>query len=382
MAPEQALVVALIRALAQPVPDRLALVRRLASAVDPERVVALLAAHRVLTSLGPRLVGDPGVGFPTRLASRVREAHAAARRRGVLNHTLTSRIAGLLEARGIPVVALKGSTLAETAYGDLGARESSDLDVLIPHEDLDEAVEALGPAGWREPAWLPEDPQPRLHRYLSHSTLPAVELHWRVHWYEEAFAQQALRRAASNGLRRLQPADELSFLLLFLARDGFAGLRQTLDVVAWWAARGNARTTARVGSIAATHPALAPALMAAAFCVEERAALARGTLLPPDRPLTRRERAAVALGNPWMEGPRPQIEAEISLVDGLLSPPAGAAAFTRRQLLPSDAVLMGRRRELRQAGRARMTTARASHAMRVLARYAVAPPRVIARRRR
>src|SRR4029079_8012665 len=107
-----------------------------------------------------------------------------------------------------------------------------------------------GAVGWRERRrgrerdTLRRARLPRLHRELFHETLPPLELHWRIHWYEESFAAAALARAqpTNEGWRRLQPADELASLLLFLARDGFAGLRQTVDVAAWWAALGGGDT--------------------------------------------------------------------------------------------------------------------------------------------
>src|SRR6185503_8502263 len=41
-----------------------------------------------------------------------------------------------LDARGIPVIPLKGPTLAVRAYGDIGLRQFSDLDVLVRQSDV------------------------------------------------------------------------------------------------------------------------------------------------------------------------------------------------------------------------------------------------------
>ena len=200
----------------------------------------------------------------------------------MLNHALTGKLVGTLEAGGVPVVPLKGAALAAAVYGDVGARESSDIDLLVRSEDLDEAVRLIGGLGWAEPEWARGiDGLPRLHRELAHETLPPLELHWRVHWYEESFSAAALARATPDeeGWRRPEPADELAFLLLFLAREGFAGLRQTVDVAAWWAACGaGSDSAAGVRAVAAAHPELAPALSAAARYAEAVAAIPHGSL--------------------------------------------------------------------------------------------------------
>lgn len=57
------------------------------------------------------------------------------------------RIADALTARGLRFAAFKGVTLAIILYGDLSAREYTDVDLIVPAEALDEAedvVEALG----------------------------------------------------------------------------------------------------------------------------------------------------------------------------------------------------------------------------------------------
>ena len=68
-----------------------------------------------------------------------------------------------------------------------------------------------------------------LHVRLLHDAgLPDIELHWRVHWYEAEFGALALARAESgpDGVRRLRTEDDLAALMLYQARDGFAGLLQ------------------------------------------------------------------------------------------------------------------------------------------------------------
>jgi len=375
--------IALLRLLAQPTPERAAEIRRLAPSVDMARLLDLLAAQKLVPSLGGLLLRDGATPeLRDDVVQSIQASRLRARQRGLLNLGVTKRLTLALADRGVRAVPLKGATLADTVYGDIGARQSSDIDLLVAVNDLDQAVEVAERQGWREPELFKTEGLPRLHRELFHESLPPVELHWRVHWYEDSFAAAALDRAqpTDEGWLRLQPGDELAFLLLFLARDGFAGLRQTVDVAAWWAALGGQDTAARVRAIVAAHPELGRALTTAARHVEDTAAIPRGSLAD-DAQLSRRQRAALRLANPWLTGSRQQVQADVSLMDGLLAPPDGTAAFLGRQLLPPRSVLVRKQPRLAGASPTRLGAARVGHAGRVLGRYVLSARAAFARPR-
>ena len=376
------MVLALVRLIAEPSPQRAAAVRRHAESVDTDGVLDILAEQRLVSTLGRLLLRDPELELPEQAAQRIRAAQLPARQRGLLNHGVTARLALALGDIGIAAVPLKGAVLADAVYGDIGARQSSDIDLLVARADLDRAVEAAERQGWREPELLKAGGLPRLHRELFHDSLPPLELHWRVHWYEDSYADSALARAqpAEDGLLRLQPADELVCLLLVLARDGLSGLRQTVDVAAWWAALGDADTGAAVRAITAEHPQLERAITTAASHAEDLAGIPRGALAGAGE-LSRRQRAALRLANPWLTGSRQQIDAEVSLVDGLLAPPHGARSFLGRQLFPSRWALVKRQPKLRRASRARIGAVRLGRAVRVLSRYALTTKALMGPRR-
>jgi hypothetical protein len=366
------MVLALVRLIAEPTPERAAEARRRAQSGDMDAALDVLAEQRLVSTLGRLLLHDPELELPEQVAQRIRAVQLRARQRGLLNHGVTARLALALGDIGIAAVPLKGAVLADAVYGDIGARQSSDIDLLVARADLDRAVEAAERQGWREPELLKAGGLPRLHRELFHDSLPPLELHWRVHWYEESYADSALARAqpAEDGLLRLQPADELVCLLLVLARDGLSGLRQTVDVAAWWAALGDADTGAAVRAITAEHPQLERAIATAASHAEDLAGIPRGALAGAGE-LSRRQRAALRLANPWLTGSRQQIDAEVSLVDGLLAPPHGTRSFLGRQLFPSRWALVKRQPKLRRASRARIGAVRLGRAVRVLSRYAL-----------
>jgi hypothetical protein len=73
-----------------------------------------------------------------------RQLHSAM---SLANAEQLGRIADALAARGVRFAAFKGVTLAIILYGDLSAREYTDIDLIVPAEALDAAedvVEALG----------------------------------------------------------------------------------------------------------------------------------------------------------------------------------------------------------------------------------------------
>ena len=375
--------IALVQLMAERSPERAAEVRRLGAAVDLERVLELLATQRLVSTLGSLLLEDPELELPDSVAERIRTARMRARQRGLLDLALTKQLTDDLGREGIAAMPLKGAVLAETVYGDIGARQSSDLDLLVHLSDLDRAVAIAESHGWREPELLRKAGVPSLHRELFHTSRPPLELHWRVHWYEDAFSDAAMARAEPDeqGWLRPQPTDEIAFLLLFLARDGFTGLRQLLDVAAWWAALGRPdETAAGIREIAEAHPALAPALTAASRYAEQTAGIPEGALAGDATP-SARGRAAIRMADPWRSGSWGEIAARMSLADALLAPRRGLPGYVRRQLLIPRWGLVRLQPQLEEASWARLTAARLAHSARVLARYGQASRALLPDRR-
>jgi hypothetical protein len=89
------------------------------------------------------------------------------------NLLLTVELLGLLNGlrdRGIAAVSFKGPVLSHWAYGDLGLRESSDLDIIVSKRNLHEAILFLSDRGysqqWSEPHTAsPRTTKPIVDRY-------------------------------------------------------------------------------------------------------------------------------------------------------------------------------------------------------------------------
>jgi Uncharacterised nucleotidyltransferase len=335
--------------------------------LDWAAALADLEYQRLAPLLGGRILAAAGSAAPPEFAAAVTEATRASHDAGALLELTTLRIATALEAARVANVPLKGPLLARELHGDPGMRWSRDVDILIARDDLGRAADALTPLGWRPKFGQSTDPV--LHVALVHDAgLPDIELHWRVHWYESEFGARALARAkrGPDGVRRLRTPDDLAALMLFHARDGFAGLRHPSDVAAWWDAHGTNSGPPLLTGIVARHPTLRRALTASAALLERLVGIPARRLVDMPEQLPWASRRAIALANPLMRGSPEQITAEVSLVDGLLSPRGERIAFFRRRALPSAVELPG------SSADRHLALARAEHTLRVAGRYAVA----------
>jgi hypothetical protein len=335
-----------------------------------------LRRRRLLALLGPRILelGAGDAGFLV----RVRETLQEGRRQAALLELVGDRVGASLAAAGIRSAPIKGPRLSEELYDDAGRRLSSDVDVLVAPEQLGAAVEVVRGLGYLPPS-DPVDAAglPLLHFAMVHERgeLPPVELHWRVHWYEERFASERLLPPTGIDRRgwRPDPADGLIALLLFYARDGFIDLRLPTDIGAWWDRHGSTLRPGALAEAGARYPELEAALETALAVAESvvgipaRAVLGRAPRLGP------RQRLAARLAKPEPRISRAQLYAEKGMVEGLLAPAGHRAEFARRQLWAPPEL---REQQARHGARRRRRTpfGRSSG---VIARYGLAVPRLL-----
>lgn len=342
----------------------------LVEAVEPGTLVSALQRQRLLPLFGQRVLGAAAIPPPSILSESIAAAIDSARHLGRMQEIALSGVLDSLAQAGIRAATLKGPRLAQTLYGDLGLRQASDLDVLVEVDSLAHAIEVVRGLGWLPPEdVIGHAGLPLLHFAMRHpGGLPSVELHWRVHWYEERFAQDALDRGteAPGGLR-LDAQDAFAFQLLFAARDAFSGLRLTVDAIGWLELYGLDILNA-VPDIESEYPALSRALSAAASQVLRIAGLEGEGLIAEE---SLRTRISWRLGDPLQRLSPKQSWAERGLIDILVAPPGGAAAAIRRQVLPSTVILQQRARQPGAATMQPVTTS--SHAVRTLRRYLAAP---------
>ena len=346
--------------------------------VDWSHLAETLRARRLLPTLGPRIVELADGRASNDFCVTVQGAIDAGRRHGAFLQLVSLRAIAMLAAAGICSTALKGPLLGEAIYGDPGRRPSSDIDLLVPQEQLQQAVSVIRELGYGAPTdYVDEHGLPILHLMLLHerAELPPMELHWRVHWYEQHFARERLLPSTVDplGVWRPTPADELASLLLFYARDGFVGLRLASDLSAWWDVYGDELPYGALDELLRLYPALARVIPVAARVAEKIVGLPAAQVIVDMPKLGLRERMVVRLANPNPRSSLSQVYADIGLIDGLLMPPGGFGAFVRRQLLPPPEVLD---QQARQAGRRRARSA-LGRSVGVLGRYSLTVARLM-----
>ena len=98
--------------------------------------------HRALQAGG--LLDD----IPAAALLRLNEERRATALNNLGKYGEFRQIARALQARGIPCIALKGLHLAELVYRDISLRPMSDMDILVPHSQLGDAVTVLQAIGY------------------------------------------------------------------------------------------------------------------------------------------------------------------------------------------------------------------------------------------
>lgn len=175
---------------------------------------------------------------------------ATRRRSGIgLSLLLTSDLLEAterLEEAGISTMALKGPGLALLAYGDLGLRQFTDIDVLVRPRDVDAALEVLGAAGF-DRIKVQTSGQEAAARWtdyhiplLNRRTGTTLELHWgfavpnagyQLH-AEWAFAHARSVRVRERGLRVLSWEALLVYLCVHGSKHAWARFAWICDIAA------------------------------------------------------------------------------------------------------------------------------------------------------
>lgn len=309
-------------------------VRRIVSAVDQHDLVQALDAQRLLPVGGARLEEAAGDLLDKQFRIAWQAGLHSSRARSLALEALTVKAIELLEGEGIRAMPLKGPALAAALYGDPGMRVSDDIDLLVPAHALSRAAEIMRGLGYRE---APLRPHP-LHETMTHtdSWMPQIELHWRIHWYEVRFSQDVLERASRDDGGRLRPraGDQLAMLLLFFARDGFVGLRLAADIAACWDRYGAEIEEGALEQVALEYPELRDALVASALVAERLVGLPASELGMEREQTTSKQRLAMRLVNWCLRGDFHQLQANVKLVDWILTPAGGRMEHLRRHLLP------------------------------------------------
>jgi hypothetical protein len=166
-------------------PAQLARVRAVAPLIVDWNRVARIAARHGVSGFVVDALERADIATPDMLLRAARRsARVALHQAGE-----TLRLQRCFVDAAIPLLFLKGTSLASRLYGQIGIRDAVDIDIAVPVEHLEQAWQvldragyergiprrALSPAARRMFVWAAKD---SFHRHREHGLV--VELHWRL----------------------------------------------------------------------------------------------------------------------------------------------------------------------------------------------------------
>ncbi|KML27258.1 nucleotidyltransferase domain-containing protein [Priestia aryabhattai] len=152
------------------------------------------------------------------------------------------KVSLLFSKHQIQTLFLKGPILAKCLYGDISLRTSSDLDFLIPIQDLAKAEDLLVSLGYEKDDYIHtvlNDWKWRHHHvtYIHPHTEIKLEIHWRLHpgpgkepCFDELWKRKEKSSITSYPVYLLGTEDLFQFLVAHGARHGWSRLRWLIDI--------------------------------------------------------------------------------------------------------------------------------------------------------
>lgn len=163
----------------------------IAAGPDWAEYLQLVHRHQVTALSWAALSRTPGIEIPDPVKQRLRQLSDSCRILAMQHSLLLAELLKEFSRSDIPVVPLKGPILSFQLYGDIGLRQSSDLDIVVAPANLKKAQICIENLGWKldsmQTALSPRqwDALVRTEHHINfmHSqTGRGLELHWRNHW--------------------------------------------------------------------------------------------------------------------------------------------------------------------------------------------------------
>ncbi len=245
LSPEMQLLCACCRV--KPRAEDLQLQAALATQIHADKLIAAAIRQRVEPLLYHNLKQHAQGVF----SDQVMEALAARVRRNAINSLNAIRInlqlVRMLRERGIPFLPMKGITLAQRYYGEIGLRHTKDIDFWVPVEFVKTVRDLLMKQGCQphyehDIRWALENDKLRRiypnHLILSDPCGMHLEMHWRFTLNSETFKLDAAEmlacgetvEVAGEAMTMMAPVQLLLYLCMHGARHGWWRLKWLLDL--------------------------------------------------------------------------------------------------------------------------------------------------------
>lgn len=211
-----------------------AILEALEAGSDWTEYVSLVDRHRTPALSWAALNRVPGIVVPEFAKQELQKRSDACRMKAMQHCLLLAEVLRRFNRAAILVMPLKGQILSLKLYGDVGLRETLDLDLEVAREDLGKAQACLESADWHPDAtFSPMTPRQRdsflknehSMTFLHARTDRMLELHWRNQWETPGATAARWARGVSSAwqgysIQAMSPGD----LALYLSGHGGASL--------------------------------------------------------------------------------------------------------------------------------------------------------------
>src|SRR5262249_52628587 len=216
-----------------------------AGPLDWPRFLRVVRRHQVITLVHDGLT-RAGTDVPPEIAREFGAQAETMIRENLAMAREALRLQRLFNDADLPVLFVKGASLAVLAFGNLGLRDAQDIDLLVPDKTLPAATTLLARAGYRrfDPPTDIRDTQLRLLLplrkdlgFIHQATGLRIELHWRLFLNAHAMAEASIMAASRvvpltgiTGLRTMGDEDLFAYLCMHGALHWWNRLKWVADV--------------------------------------------------------------------------------------------------------------------------------------------------------
>jgi hypothetical protein len=216
---------------------------RAQESLDWSLVLELAEYHGVVPLVYKNLSAVSSDRVPSEVMTRLRQKAQVG---ALLNRALAKELVALCEAfqaQGVPVIPIKGATLAVVAYGDLALRDFTDLDLLVPQAALAESQAVLSTRGYERRSVVAEESDPPhddgpYQVFVKRRTLCRVDLQWVMAHHHfvfrldrpEFWARRVAVAFETQTVPGLAPEDLLIVLCVHGSKHAWEHLKWVCDV--------------------------------------------------------------------------------------------------------------------------------------------------------
>ena len=215
--------------------------------IDWDRFLRIVKRQRVVGLVHDGLA-KAGVTCPPSIWRKIEDLAVLVARQNLQFAAESLRIQSLFDETGVPLLFVKGVSLAQLAYGNLALKQSWDIDLLVTPDTVPRALQLLSQAGYHAFPALPPMADKRYQRWirfarefiLFHKTNSVhVEIHWRLvdnrYFLSRISASsptQIVQISQERGIRTLRNDDLFAYLCVHGAWHGWSQLKWLADVAA------------------------------------------------------------------------------------------------------------------------------------------------------